>query len=109
MFNMPKKKTIEEQEFEMEKGTKDEEVYKEAGREKLREDGEIDDREEGFMEGAEGRGELNCCSECGKNLGEDKENIFEREFDGEIKWFCSEQHAENYAKKLEKKKERLLK
>jgi hypothetical protein len=102
-------KTIEEQETEMEQGKKDEEIYSEAGREKLREDGEIKDWEEGFMEGAEGRGEQNCCSECGKNLGENKDNVIEREFDGEIKWFCSEEHAENYAKKLEKKKQRLLK
>jgi len=100
-------KSIEEQEFEIEQGNKDKEVYSEAGRAKLKEDDEIEDWEEGFMEGAEGRGELNCCAECGKNLGEDKENIIEREFNGEIKWFCSEEHAENYAKKLEKKKKNL--
>jgi len=97
-------KTVEEQETEMEKGTRDEEVYKEAGREKLKEDDELDDWEEGFMEGAEGRGEQNSCAECGKLLGE--ENVFEREFDGEIKWFCSEEHAQNYADKLKKKKQR---
>ena len=74
-------------------------IYTEKGREELIESDEISPTEEGFMEGAEDRGEQNCCSECGKLLGEDKENIYEREFDGEIKLFCSEEHAENYAKK----------
>jgi hypothetical protein len=96
--------TIEEQEQQMAEGAKDEEVYREAGREKLKEDDELEDWEEGFMEGAEGRGEQNCCAECGKLLGEDRSNIFEREFDREIKWFCSEQHAENYSKKVKKTK-----
>jgi len=99
-------KTIEEQETEMEGGRRDEEVYKEAGREKLREDAEIEDWEEGFMEGAEGRGEQHCCAECGKNLGDEETEVFEREFDGEIKWFCSDVHAQKYADKLKRKKQR---
>lgn len=99
-------KTIEEQETEMESGRRDEDVYKEAGREKLREDAEIEDWEEGFMEGAEGRGEQNCCAYCGKLLGEKKTEVFEREFDGEIKWFCSDEHAQKYADKLKKRKQR---
>jgi len=99
-------KTVEEQETEMEKGARDEEVYKEAGREKLKEDDELEDWEEGFMEGAEGRGEQNCCAYCGKLLGEDREKVIEREFDGEIKWFCCEEHAQKYADKLKKKQQR---
>jgi len=77
-------------------------IYTEEGREELIEDGEISASEEGFMEGAEDRGELNCCSQCGKLLQEDKEGIYERKFDGEIKLFCSSEHAEHYAQKHEK-------
>ncbi|MBD3249429.1 hypothetical protein GF336_05265 [Candidatus Woesearchaeota archaeon] len=95
------KKTSEDIELEMEIGKKDEEVYSEEGRESLVEDDEMEPWEEGFMEGAEGRGEQHCCSECGKLLGEDESSIYERKFDGELKWFCSEEHAENYAKKHE--------
>jgi len=84
---------------EMEEGKKAENVYSEEGIEKLREDGEITDSEAGFMEGAEGRGRKNSCSECGDQIAEDKANIIEREFNGEIKLFCSEEHAINYAKK----------
>jgi hypothetical protein len=99
-------KTPEEIEGEMEQGKKDETVYSEEGREKLKEDGEIEDWEEGFMEGAEGRGEENSCTECGKLLGEEETEVYEREFDGEIKKFCCESHAQKYAEKLEKEKEK---
>jgi YHS domain-containing protein len=92
--------TSEETEEEMELGEKEEEVYSEEGREKLVEGDEIEEWEEGFMEGAEGRGKKNCCAYCGKLLEE--EEVYEREFDGEMKWFCSEAHAEKYAEKLEK-------
>ena len=99
-----KDKSSEETEVDMETGKKEEDVYSEEGREKLTEDDEMDEREAGFMEGAEGRGEMNCCTYCGKNLGEDEEGVVEREFDGEIKWFCSEEHAQKYADKIEKEK-----
>jgi len=96
--------TEEEIKSDMESGEKDEEVYTEEGREKLVEDDEIEDWEEGYMEGAEDRGEQTSCAYCGKALGEDEKNIYEREFDGEIKLFCSEEHAQKYAERLEKKK-----
>ena len=54
------------------------------------------------MEGAKGRGGENCCAYCGKLLGEEETEIYEREFDGEIKKFCSEDHAQKYADKLGK-------
>ncbi len=95
--------TDEKIEQEMEQGKKAENVYSEEGREKLAADDEIAPFEEGFMEGAEGRGKKNSCAECGKQIAEDDENIIEREFEGETKWFCSEQHAENYAKKHKEK------
>ena len=96
--------TKEEVEEEMEEGRKEENVYSEEGREKLAEADEIEPFEEGFMEGAEGRGRKNCCAECGKLIEEEDENIVERKFDGEIKWFCSEEHAENYAKKHKRRR-----
>jgi len=91
---------------EMESGKREEEVYSEEGREKLVEDDEIEDWEQGFMEGAEGRGEQASCAYCGKLLGEDEKNIVEREFNGEIKWFCSAEHAQKYAERLEKQKQK---
>ena len=63
--------TKEKIEEKMEQGKKAENVYSEEGREKLSEDDEISPSEEGFMEGAEGRGGKNCCAECGALLGED--------------------------------------
>ncbi|MBR9692214.1 hypothetical protein GOV06_05520 [Candidatus Woesearchaeota archaeon] len=92
-----KPETSEEIEQGMEEGKKEENVYSEEGREKLAEDDEIEPFEEGFMEGAEGRGKKNSCAECGAQIAEDDENIVEREINGEVKVFCSAEHAENYA------------
>ena len=89
---------------DMEKGKKDEDVYSEEGDEKLVEDDEMEDWEEGFMEGAKGRGGKTSCAYCGKMVSENKKSIFEREFDGELKVFCSEEHAEKYAERLMKQK-----
>ncbi len=96
----------EELKSEMESGEREEEVYSEEGREKLVEDAEISPEEQGFMEGAEGRGEQASCTYCGKLLGEDEKNIIERKFNGEIKWFCSEEHAQKYAERIEKQKQK---
>ncbi len=97
--NAEEDKRPEELEADMDMGKKDEDVYTEEGREKLVEDGEISPEEEGFMEGAEQKGEQAKCAYCGKVLGEDEKNIYERKFNGEIKWFCSEEHAQKYAEK----------
>lgn len=105
-FEKPTKKSkshSEDIEEEMELGEKEEEVYSEEGREKLIEGDEIENWEEGFMEGAEGKGHRNSCSYCGKNL---EEEVFEREFDGKMRWFCSEEHAQRYADKIKKEKKR---
>ena len=98
-----KPKTSEEIESDMEQGKKDETVYSEEGREKLSEDDQMEPFEQGYMEGAEGRGKKNSCAECGVQISEDDENIVEREFEGEVKWFCSEEHAEKYAEKHKEK------
>jgi len=92
-----KKKSFYDKELAMDIGKKEEEVYSETGREKLVDDDEIAPWEEGFMEGAEERGELAKCAYCGKVLGE--ENIVEKRVKGEIYLFCSENHAEKGKKK----------
>ena len=81
---------------EMEEGKADEEVYTDEGREKLVEDDEISPEEEGFMEGAEGRGQQTSCKYCGKMISEEKD-IVERKVNGEILLFCCEEHAEKYS------------
>lgn len=93
-----KQTTEEEIKENMEMGEKNEDVYSEEGREKLLEDAEIDAEEEGFMEGAEGRGQLAKCDNCHKVLGDDPENTVEREFDGEMHLFCSDKCAEEFSK-----------
>ena len=98
-----KPETSEEIKQDMEEGKKEENVYSEEGREKLADDDEIEPSEEGFMEGAEGRGKKNSCAECGKQIGEE-DSIVEREFEGELRVFCCEEHAQNYAQSHEEKK-----
>lgn len=89
-----KEKTKEEQRLDIKTGDQDEEVYTEAGRDELVEDDEIDAWEAGFMEGAEGRGQMTSCARCGKLLGQGKAKIFERKINGKKMLFCSEEHAE---------------
>jgi YHS domain-containing protein len=90
----------EKKEVEMESNEAEETVYDREGREKLEEDDEIETWEEGFMEGAEDDGEQGKCALCGAALLT-PEQTFEREIDGKVYWFCSEEHAEKF---LEKKK-----
>lgn len=71
-------------------GEKEENVYTEEGRESLVEDDEIEPWEEGFSEGADHEGSLGTCAHCDKVLGEDKGSIVEKEYDGEVWFFCSE-------------------
>ena len=92
-------KTSDEKKLDIETGIAEEDVYSEEGREEMTENDELSPAEEGFMEGAEGRGQLAKCDECGKILGQDKEDIVEREFDGELFFFCSERCAEEFARK----------
>lgn len=94
-----KEESPEEKEMDMETGEKDEDVYTEGGREKLSEDDEVDAWEEGFMEGAEGRGELAKCAHCGKVLSQSKRKIIEREIDDELYLFCSPECAEKGVRK----------
>lgn len=87
-------KTKDEQRADISEGSQDEEVYSEQGRRSLVDDDEISPTEEGFMEGAEGRGQEASCAHCGKLLGDREEGVFERKVEGKILFFCSEECAE---------------
>ncbi|MBW2967730.1 hypothetical protein KY362_04535 [Candidatus Woesearchaeota archaeon] len=88
----------DEKREEMEEGEMDEDVYDDVGRDKLMEDDEIDDWEEGFMEGAEDDGEQGKCANCGAALM-DAENTYETKLDGKTYWFCSSHCLEKYKEK----------
>ncbi len=81
---------------EEEDKTDEEEIYSEKGREKLVEGDEIEPWEEGFMEGADVDGQQAKCRKCGRVLtGTD---LIEKEVNGELCWFCSEECLEKYEK-----------
>ncbi|MBU0461263.1 MAG: DUF2116 family Zn-ribbon domain-containing protein [Nanoarchaeota archaeon] len=90
-------KTEDEIDQSMEEGELDEDVYTEEGRENLLEDDEIEEWEEGFMEGADELGQQGKCASCGGVL--DMDNTVEEELEGELRWFCSERCAERFRKK----------
>ena len=95
--------TREEEQTEMETGEREEEIYEEEGREKLEEGDEIEPWEEGFMEGAEGKGELGHCASCGRVLDQEADTIVEKEIGGKNVWFCSDACAEKGPRKREEK------
>ena len=99
------KKTIEEEQQEMGLGDADEEVYSEAGREKLTEDDdEMTDSDEGFMKGYDEGAKMAKCVVCGEVLAE---SFVEREFNGQVYRFCSDEHAEKFVKGHSKRKAEL--
>ena len=75
-------------------------IYSEQGREDQIDSDEITDLDEGFMKGYEEGEKMAKCPVCGVVLGND---FVEREIDGEIYRFCSEEHAEVFMK-LRKKR-----
>ena len=89
----PEPKSSDEVKKEMEEGEKEENVYSEEGREKLEEDAEISTWEEGYMEGAEHKGEQGMCAHCRKVLDQEKDTIVEKEIKGRVLWFCSDECA----------------
>ncbi|MBW2991616.1 hypothetical protein KY345_00175 [Candidatus Woesearchaeota archaeon] len=90
----PKERTKDEIREDIDEGVDDKEVYSEPGRDKLVEEGEMGTWEEGFMEGAEGRGQMTSCARCGKLLSQEKDEVFERKINGKKMFFCSKEHAE---------------
>jgi len=71
-------------------------IYSEEGREEQLEDDEIDDVEQGFMQGYEQGDRLAKCALCKKILSD---RYVEEEIDGETYHFCCENHAELFIKK----------
>ena len=89
----------EELSTDMKTGEREADVYSEEGREELVDSDAMEPNEEGFMEGAEEKGELAHCATCHKVLDtDDKSKLIEREIDGDIVWFCSENCAANHGK-----------
>ena len=80
-------------------GEQDADVYTEEGREALEESDEIQPWEEGFAEGAEGRGKLATCAQCEEVIGDREEGAVEKEYDGKVYVFCSEKCAQAGVKK----------
>ena len=71
-------------------------IYSEKGREDQIEEDEITDLDEGFMKGYEEGEKMAKCPICGEALGDD---FIEKEIDGEIYRFCSDEHAEEFIRK----------
>ncbi|HLD42949.1 MAG TPA: hypothetical protein VJB08_03095 [Candidatus Nanoarchaeia archaeon] len=88
-------KSSDRKEFEMEDNQREEDVYTKEGREKLVEDSEISDLEEGFMEGAANAGSGAKCRNCGKILI-DADSVVEKEIDDEDMKFCSDHCSESF-------------
>lgn len=71
-------------------------TYSPAGREEAIEDDEVDELEEGFMEGYEEGERAANCGLCKKLLGTD---FIEEEIEGKLYRFCTEAHAEAFQRK----------
>jgi len=100
---MAQKKTKEETMKEMEKGTVEEDIYSDAGREELMEDeDEITDIDEGFMKGYEEEEKIAECPNCGALLVNEK--VVEEEIGDETFMFCSSECASEFEQKKQKEK-----
>jgi len=96
-FRKPVKKVKDDTRKAMDIGEKEATVYGAVGREKLEEDDEIEEWEEGFMEGAEDDGEQAKCAFCGGVLMRGK--TVETKIKGRTIWFDSEKCLEDFKKK----------
>jgi len=94
--------TSEEVKADMERGEKEEEIYSQEGREELMEDAEIENWEEGMMEGASGGGQLGKDALTGEPLM--GEETVELEIDGKHYRFVNSENAEKFREKLRKEK-----
>ena len=75
------------QDPDFEEGEHEGDIYDEEGREELQESDEINEVEEGFVEGFEEGEHEAKCAECGSVLVDDK--IIQEEIDGHSYNFCS--------------------
>ena len=92
---MPRRKSKDQVEKEIETGDREEDIYTEEGREVAEDEDVITDAEEGFMEGYEEGSRAARCAKCRAILDED---FIEEEIDGEEYRFCSEKCAETFKK-----------
>ncbi len=83
----------------LEEGVDDMGVYSDEGRTDLLEGDEISPEEEGFMQGYNNE-ETARCAFCHKPLL-DPSTIVEREIDGKVYRFCSEECAEEFERERE--------
>lgn len=90
----------EEKKIKIEQKQPEENLYNEEGREDALDADEINDVEEGFMQGYEEGEKMAKCSLCKKPLGK---NIVEKEYNGEIYRFCSEHCADEFDKQFKAK------
>jgi len=93
--------TDDELKAEMSTGKRDSDIYIEEGRELQEEDAEIDAWEEGFMQGAEGTGQLAKDALTGEPITSD-DDVVELEWDDKLYRFVNEENAEKFKKKKEK-------
>lgn len=89
--------TSEEIREDMDIGEKEEDVYTQEGREKMEEEDEMTNVEEGFMEGASGGGQLGKDALTGEPLM--GEEIVELVIDGKKHRFVNSENAEKFKKK----------
>ena len=94
------KETSEEIKEDMDLGTKEEDPYTKEGREKMEDEDEMDNVEEGFMEGASGGGQLGKDALTGEPLM-GTEDVVEMEIKGKLYRFVNSENAEKFKKKLE--------
>ncbi|MFH1331992.1 MAG: hypothetical protein ABIH63_01780 [archaeon] len=96
-------KTKEQKKKEIESGEAEENIYSEEGREEMfEEDDELTDIDEGFMKGYEEGAKSAKCPVCGQVVEYD---FVEREIDDDVYRFCSEEHADLYMKKINRRRE----
>lgn len=81
-------------------GNLDEDIYSAAGREELEEEDELDQWEEGFMEGASGPGQLAKDALTGEPLMGIRD-VVEIEIDSKMYRFVNEENAKKFRKKHE--------
>jgi len=95
-----------DQDPDFEDGEHEGDIYDEEGREELLEDDEIQDSEEGFVEGYEHGEHEAKCANCGIILNDLAENIIEEEINGEYYRFCSEECADKFEVGKKRKRSR---
>jgi len=95
------------QDPDFEEGDHEGDIYDEEGREELEESDEINEIEEGFVEGYEEGEHQAKCTECKAVLVDDK--IIEEELDGHHYRFCSEECADAFETGSKRKQSRVKK